>query len=332
MRVHMSDNRFPKVSVMIPTFNQERLIARSIESALRQDYPNFEVIVSDDCSSDSTYDVVKNYLGDNRLVYFRNEANLGRVANYRKTLYERVRGVWALNLDGDDYLYANDVVSHMITEILRRDESKLVAVVGSYVPVFKENGPASALFESGETRVSTGLALFLNWDRQSFGHLATLYRAEVAKSIDYYRSNTISADWESVLRLLLHGDVIVSRKIIGVWNIHERNATMIKTVADGISDFSYIEDTYRYASKQGIDSRVLELWFKRMIRFHTGSLWVSNGRLSNKLRYLLPYVLRTYPFAVTALLSPKINAKMVLARYPALFFRMRAAYHRTGAR
>jgi len=243
-----------------------------------------------------------------------------------------VSGVWALNLDGDDQFYAKDAISHMIAEILRRNDSNVVAVVGSYVAVYKENGRGRQPFENYETGVFAGLDVFLNWDRQSFGHLATLYRTEVAKSIDYYRSNTVSSDWESMLRLVLHGNVIVTRKIIGVWNIHGNNATMTKSMAEGIRDFSYIEDTYRYALNHGINRRVLELWFRKMIRLHTGGLWSSNARISPKLMQIVTYILRTYPFWVTALLSPKAAVKMALTSYPPLFFILRAAYRRIGIR
>jgi len=327
----MSDG-LPKVSVMIPTFNQERLIARSVESALRQDYRNLEIIVADDCSSDNTTDVIKQYLADDRLVYFKNETNIGRVANYRKTLYERVSGVWALNLDGDDYFYASDAISFMVAEILRRNDSTPVAVVGSYVAVTNEDEQGREPFESYETGVFPGLDILLRWDQVSFGHLATLYKAEVAKSIDYYRSNTISSDWESMLRLVMHGDVIVTRKIIGVWNIHGNNATLTRSMADGILDYSYIESAYGYAAQRGIDRRLLEPWRRKMIRLHTETLWISNARISDKLGKLLPHILRTYPFAVTTLLSPKASAKLALTTFPRLFSRLRVAYRRMGTR
>jgi glycosyltransferase involved in cell wall biosynthesis len=323
----------PKVSVMIPTFNQERLIAGSIESALRQDYPNLEIVVSDDCSSDNTCDVVKQYLADGRLVYFRNETNLGRVANYRKTLYERVSGEWALNLDGDDHFYADDAISHMMSEVLAHRDKNLVAVLGSHVAMNTERGIGVQPYSNYPTGVFTGLDIFLNWNQLSFGHLATLYRVDLARAIDYYRLNTISSDWESILRLILHGDVIVTGKVIGSWNIHGNNATVTRSMAEGIRDYSYIEETYNYALERGkVNPRNLDRWFRKMIRFQTAVLWNSSGGNSEKFELLLPHVWRTYPFAMTALSSPKTGVKMVLSIYPPLFFKLRDLYRRTGIR
>jgi glycosyltransferase involved in cell wall biosynthesis len=64
---------------MIPTYNQAKYISKAIESALNIDYPNIEVIVSDDCSTDNTEEVVSKYLSDDRFKYIKNEKNLGRV-------------------------------------------------------------------------------------------------------------------------------------------------------------------------------------------------------------------------------------------------------------
>jgi len=68
--------RFPKVSVIIPTFNRALLIMRAIESVLDQTYQDFEVIVVDDGSSDETQKVLRD-LKDERIRYFRHEKNLG---------------------------------------------------------------------------------------------------------------------------------------------------------------------------------------------------------------------------------------------------------------
>jgi glycosyltransferase involved in cell wall biosynthesis len=322
----------PKVSVMIPTFNQERLIAESIESALRQDYPNLEIIVSNDCSSDNTSDVVKRYLADKRLVYFKNETNLGRVANYRKSLYERVNGEWALNLDGDDHFYANDAISRMIAEVLSHKDKNLVAVLGSHIALNTEAGIGEPPYSNYATGVFSGLDVFLNWSQLNFGHLATLYNVDLARAIDYYRLDTITSDWESILRLILHGDVIVTGKIIGVWNIHGNNTTVTRSIAEGIRDYSYIEETYKYALERGVNQRILDGWFRKMIRFQTAVLWTSNGRNSEKFELLLPYIWRTYPFAMTALSSPKAGIRMILSAYPQLYLKMRAFYRGLGAR
>lgn len=112
---------FPLVSIMIPTYNQEAYISDAIESALAQDYPNLEVVVTDDCSTDHTAEVVKQYLTDSRLKYHRNTKNLGRVGNYHNTLYNVASGEWVVNLDGDDYFTDNKFISIGMSRILENE-------------------------------------------------------------------------------------------------------------------------------------------------------------------------------------------------------------------
>jgi chlorobactene glucosyltransferase len=52
---------FPKVSLLVPARNEEHNIRRCIESLLRQDYPDFEIIVLDDNSTDKTYQICEEY-------------------------------------------------------------------------------------------------------------------------------------------------------------------------------------------------------------------------------------------------------------------------------
>lgn len=66
----------PKVSVILPTYNRGHLIEKSIKSVLNQSYNNLELIIVDDCSSDKT-EIKIQEIKDNRLVYIRNQRNLG---------------------------------------------------------------------------------------------------------------------------------------------------------------------------------------------------------------------------------------------------------------
>lgn len=328
----MRDKEFPKVSIMIPTYNQKSFIAKAIESALMQNYENLEVVVSDDCSADGTSSVVALYLADERIRYYRNERNLGRLGNYRETLHQRATGEWALNLDGDDYLYAADSVSSMVSDILAHSDRNVVAVLGSQLTINAGDGYAARPYTNYKTGVFSGFDIFLGWDRLNFGHLATLYRTDLAKEIDYYRLGTISSDWESALRLILHGDVIVTDKIISVWNIHGGNATATARMADGIKDYSYIEETYKYAYGRGLDKAAIDGWLRRMVRFHTRSLWISRCSLSDKIRTLLPHVLKKYPFAAREFLSASAAAKMILRAHPPSHAKLRSLYLKHKAR
>ncbi|MGB2925471.1 MAG: glycosyltransferase [Limnothrix sp.] len=95
----------PKVSILIPCYNAERWIAQAIESALNQTYPNKEVIVVDDGSTDNSLSVIESF-GD-RLIWETGENKGGNVA--RNRLLELSTGEWIQYLDSDDYLLDNKI-------------------------------------------------------------------------------------------------------------------------------------------------------------------------------------------------------------------------------
>lgn len=89
------------MSVIILCHNFESYIAESIESVLMQETNfNFEVIVGDDFSTDSSYEVIKSFGG--RIRHFRNERNLGAYGNIKK-LIDMSEGEYIAHLDGDDF-------------------------------------------------------------------------------------------------------------------------------------------------------------------------------------------------------------------------------------
>jgi glycosyltransferase involved in cell wall biosynthesis len=79
-------NNFPKVSVLIPTYNSAIYLIEAIESVLNQTFSDFELIIVDNCSTDNTDEVVSKYLSDPRIIYKKNETNLGVVGNFNLCL------------------------------------------------------------------------------------------------------------------------------------------------------------------------------------------------------------------------------------------------------
>jgi len=95
----------PLVSVFMPAYNQQDLIAESIESVLAQHYDDWELIIGDDCSEDNTYEIIKSYQAKypDKIVAFRNSTNLGLAGNFNAVL-RQCRGKYVAFMGGDDVL------------------------------------------------------------------------------------------------------------------------------------------------------------------------------------------------------------------------------------
>ncbi len=95
--------RAPRISVCIPTYNRSRLLKPFLDSILHQTLTDFEVVISDNCSTDETEAIVR-AMTDPRIVYHRNATNIGPFRNMNRLL-ELARGEYVCIVHDDD-LYA----------------------------------------------------------------------------------------------------------------------------------------------------------------------------------------------------------------------------------
>lgn len=289
-------SNFPAVTIMIPVFNQAGVITLALETALAQNYPNLEIIVADDDSTDGTESVVKKYLSDNRVRYHRNPHNLGRVANYKKTLELFASGEWALNLDGDDYLTDSSFISRAMQCIQENDDDQIVFLQAGHIV---KNDTGITLREDiplvdGDYEVIDGKEYFL--DFHHFSHLATLFNRKKAIALDFYRFDILSSDIESFLRLALQGKVILMKKSIGVWVHHDANESKKLSIPTIEKNMLRIEGPYVLAKSMGIFSvNTLSKWRNQMTRNYITHYLSLSLKKDSGLNGYFSHVKKYYP-------------------------------------
>jgi len=94
-------NNNPLVSVVILSYNNELYIKDSIESVLNQTYKNLQIIITDDCSNDKSFEIISSFKGDERVVINRNSINLGITKNFNVGL-DLCKGDYIVFTGGDD--------------------------------------------------------------------------------------------------------------------------------------------------------------------------------------------------------------------------------------
>lgn len=93
------------VSIIMPSYNTALYIEETIQSVLNQTYPNWELIIVDDCSTDNTDEVLEK-IKDPRIHYLKNEKNSGAAVSRNKAL-RKAKGQWIAFLDSDDLWMPN---------------------------------------------------------------------------------------------------------------------------------------------------------------------------------------------------------------------------------
>lgn len=113
------NNSRPRVSIGMPVFNGERYLEEALDSILAQTYPDFELIISDNWSTDGTQEICQAYAArDRRIHYFRNETNLGASKNFNR-VFELSSGEYFKWAAHDD-LCASEFLERCV-EVLNRD-------------------------------------------------------------------------------------------------------------------------------------------------------------------------------------------------------------------
>ncbi len=121
-----------KTSICLPVFNGERFLAQAIESALNQTYGSFELLISDDCSLDSSPEIIARYARqDSRIKSWRNTSNLGLFANYNKCL-QSASGSFLKPFAQDDILDSR-IVEKSVAVLTSEPEVTLVSVARNWI-------------------------------------------------------------------------------------------------------------------------------------------------------------------------------------------------------
>ena len=141
----------PRLTVGLPVYNGERYLAESIDSLLGQSYDDFELIISDNASTDDTPNICERYAKqDSRIRYYRQPRNVGLAPNHNFCA-EQARGELFKWAAADD-LYHRDLLLRCVGVL---DERPEVILVHSYTAMIDGDG---AVFQANAYRLDTAAA------------------------------------------------------------------------------------------------------------------------------------------------------------------------------
>lgn len=127
----------PLVSIICLCYNHEQFVVESLNSVLNQSYKNIELIIADDCSTDSSEKTIKNWLENYpEIPFISNKTNLGNTKTFNKAL-KIAKGNYVIDLAADDILMPN-CVEKQIDTFLNSNQKKLAIVYGN-AEIISEN-------------------------------------------------------------------------------------------------------------------------------------------------------------------------------------------------
>ena len=249
-----------KISVVLPVFNGEKFLAGAIESILHQTWKNFQLIIVDDCSTDSTPYIIQKYASkDSRIVAVKNENNLKlpKSLNIGFQLADGEYFTWT----SDDNLYRKNAFE-ILADYLDNNEN--CAMV--YADMFLVNSEGNL---TKGRRLEPELLLYNNIIGACF-----LYRKEIAKIIGDYDENLFLAeDYDYWLRIHQVGNIIHHKRYLYYYRFHENSLTITKHNKVRLQTGKVLDKHFQYITKQFSSRKALYKFFDIYV-YYKG----SNGK------------------------------------------------------
>ena len=191
------------ISVIIPLYNKEKIIERSLQSVLSQDYDDFEVVVVNDGSTDGSVEIIKS-ISDSRITLIEQEN--GGPSKARNTGVKNAKGEWILFLDADDELLPG-ALSFFADKAQWKQDADMLAC-----PYYDSNGNTEILrYPYSEGWLENPMK------SNFFGRFlprtgAFMYRKELAKKYPFKEEIRRFEDLEMLFRLYKEAKIYLLRE------------------------------------------------------------------------------------------------------------------------
>lgn len=214
----------PVVSVLMSVYNGEAYLKEAIECILEQSFSDFEFLITDDCSTDRSWNILQEYAErDERIRLFRNETNLGLTKSLNRGLH-LARGKYIARQDGDD-IALGDRFQEQVTILEQQPQTVLVSC---NLDLIDETGALLPhnIYRSCDPDLIPWYLLFLNY---LGGHSQVMFRRDIVLELGGYREDyRYSQDYELWSRLSRAGEIIILPKVLQLQRMHGKSISQAK--------------------------------------------------------------------------------------------------------
>jgi glycosyltransferase involved in cell wall biosynthesis len=263
----------PQVSILVPVFNAGPFFAECLDSILGQDFGDYELLISDDGSTDGTVALIERYAAtDPRIRWWQNPRNLGLTENHSHCLRE-ARGEYVKFVHQDDKLLHPSVLSRMV-EILEKDTTVSLVAMGSQV-IDDQSQVLSVrnYFRQSGTRDGTAVIVkCLEENTNLIGEpTATMFRLSHAQR-GFDGRYRLLMDLEMWFHLLEQRRFAFLAEPLFAYRVHpqQETATIRRTVGSAQEYLDLVTDYYRKPWLAGHITRQLLFTQIRCLRKHSG--------------------------------------------------------------
>ena len=274
----------PKVSIGMPVFNGEHYIHKALDSLLAQTFIDFELIISDNASTDGTEIICRKYAAnDERIRYFRQTTNQNAYLNFQFVL-DKALGEYFMWAAADDWWSPNFI------EVNARALDLNTHFVASTSPNCYE-GEQEEIFKhvyySIEGNLTQRISMFMKNAWKSHGIFYSLMRTKQIKEFDLLGNNYFGLDWFIDLYLAMNG--CINRSVDGLFVIGRHGMSQQKNYFRQYrhKPVEFIFPLYefsKYSVKQMTQLKTFD-WFKVAYLLIKLNITASRSCLRSEIRF-----------------------------------------------
>lgn len=250
--------RNKKVSIVLPVYNGEKMLAEAIESVIKQTYQNIELLIINDCSTDGTESIIDFYVDkDARVKKINNIQNMKLPASLNIGFQNATGDFWTWT--SDDNKYKEEAIERMVDYL---EKNRLACLVYSDYTVIDEAG--NELYkrvaeEPKEMPVGNCVGACF------------LYRQEYAQKVGTYDVNLFLAeDYDYWIRLYKEGTICHLNLDLYFYRQHDKSLTATKKEMIGIQTYKVWEKHFLFLFSLIEKTNEKILFMDRMVYLSTG--------------------------------------------------------------
>ena len=265
------ENIWPKLSIVMPSFNHSRYIEKSILSVLNQGYPNLQLIIIDGGSTDRTIEIIKKY--SKHIYYWISEKDLGQSDALNKG-FRKANGEIYGWLNSDD-LYLPQTFFHSVKALL--NNKKKLVVYGDWLTI-DENDNIIDLNHAFDFSLSHFKYEGFHLNAQSMIWKSELHSRFSGFDISLY--NTM--DYQMILEFGLTAEKNFLRinKVLGAFRRHKDQKTGATISPKIINEHIFLSKKYNYSDKYSFLGKLKRFYF----RFRRAFWYLKRGGIRNLIK------------------------------------------------
>lgn len=255
----------PLASICVPSYNHAQYLPATLDSALRQTYPNIEIIVFDDGSTDDSLQIARDYEtrfpGKIKVFTHPGGANLG-ISRTVNAAFAQAKGKYWMGLPSDDILYADKIEK----QVAFLEENTALGFVYCYVDYIDSEGkPLPGRFGKDITADPDPLKSMIL--ENFIPGMAILARREAIERVGEHDADLIYSDWDFWVRLFsMYRGGFIPESLIG-YRVHDYNTSVAaprETQVRHVRDFylkllqhidnGLISESYRETAEKQIEN------------------------------------------------------------------------------